>query len=164
MLAGRGGGWLPRVTVAGERLRGRYARIANQLGDLYANVPDPLSRMATAAALLHHKLPHFFWTGFYRLVNDEFVVGPYQGSLACMRLERGKGVCWAAVQAVEPILVEDVRAFEGHIACDSRSRSEVVVPVKDADGRVLVAGFYDSVAAAFTARSWTLSARSTSKV
>ncbi len=132
------------MTVEGERLRGRYARIAHQLGDLYAKVPDPLSRMATAAALLHHKLPHFFWTGFYRLVQGELVVGPYQGSLACMQLERGKGVCWAAVDAAEPVLVEDVRAFEGHIACDLRSRSEVVVPVKDADGRVLAVLDVDS--------------------
>ncbi len=132
------------MTVIDEKLRGRYARIANQLGELFADVPDPLSRMTTAAALLHHKMPHFFWTGFYRIVDDELLVGPYQGSLACMQLERGKGVCWAAVDAAEPVLVADVHAFEGHIACDSRSRSEVVVPVKDADGRVVAVLDVDS--------------------
>jgi len=132
------------VTVLEDKLRGRYERIANQLGDLYAKVPDPLSRMATAAGLLHHKLPHFYWTGFYRLVEGELLVGPYQGSLACMKLERDKGVCWAAVHSAEPVLVEDVHAFEGHIACDSRSRSEVVVPVKDAEGRVVAVLDVDS--------------------
>lgn len=132
------------MTVQGEKLRGRYARIANQLGELYAKVPDPLSRMATAAGLLHHKMPHFFWTGFYRVVDGELLVGPYQGSLACMQLERGQSVCWAAVHAAEPVLVEDVRAFEGHIACDSRSRSEVVVPLKDAHGRVVAVLDVDS--------------------
>lgn len=132
------------MTVVEDKLRGRYERITKQLSELYTKVPDPLSRMATAAALLHHKMPHYSWTGFYRLVEDELVVGPYQGSLACMRLERGKGVCWAAVHAAEPIRVEDVHAFEGHIACDSRSRSEVVVPVKDAGGRVVAVLDVDS--------------------
>lgn len=120
----------------GEKLLGRYRRIADQLEELYAAVRDPFARMASAAALLHHKMPHFFWTGFYRLVGEELLVGPYQGSLACMRLERGQGVCWAAVREGRPLLVPDVHAFAGHIACDPRSRSEVVVPVRDALGRV----------------------------
>jgi GAF domain-containing protein len=90
--------------------------------------------MGSAAALLHHKMPHFFWTGFYRLVDGDLLVGPYQGPLACMVLERHAGVCWAAVDRGEPILVPDVHAFPGHIACDARSRSEVVVPVRDRAG------------------------------
>ncbi len=132
------------MTVIEDKLRGRYARIASQLEGLFAKVPDPLSRMTTAVAVLHHKMPHFFWTGFYRLVDDELLVGPYQGSLACLQLERGTGVCWAAVGAAEPVLVPDVHAFEGHIACDSRSRSELVVPVQDADSRVVAVLDVDS--------------------
>ena len=119
-----------------EKLRGRYGRIADQLARLYEPVGDPLARMGSAAALLHHKMPHFFWTGFYRLEGDDLVVGPYQGPLACMVLERGKGVCWAAVRRGEPVLVPDVHAFEDHIACDPRSASEVVVPVRDRSGEI----------------------------
>lgn len=117
-------------------LAGRYSRIAAQLEELYAPVADSISRMATAAALLHHKMPHFFWTGFYRLVDGDLIVGPYQGPLACMLLERHKGVCWAAIDREESILVPDVHTFPGHIACDSRSNSEVVVPVRDAAGEI----------------------------
>jgi GAF domain-containing protein len=119
------------------RLADRYGRIADQLADLYAGYRDPVARMAGMAALLHHKMPHFFWTGFYRLQGDLLVVGPYQGPLACAVLEPPAGVCWAAVQRQEPVLVPDVHAFPGHVACDSRSQSEVVVPVRDAAGQVV---------------------------
>ena len=122
---------------AARKLPGRYERIATQLSELYAKVDDPIARMASAAALLQGKMPHFFWTGFYRLIDGDLVVGPYQGSLACMTLARGKGVCWAAVARGEPVVVPDVHAFEGHIACDPRSRSEVVVPVRDAAGKLV---------------------------
>ena len=120
-----------------ERLAGRYGRVADQLEGLYAKVTDPISRMGSASALLHHKMPHFFWTGFYRLVDGDLIVGPYQGPLACMLLERHTGVCWAAVDRGESILVADVHSFPGHIACDSRSSSEVVVPVRDHTGEIL---------------------------
>ena len=119
-----------------ERLTGRYGRVTGQLEDLFAKVADPISRMGSASALLHHKMPHFFWTGFYRLVDGDLIVGPYQGSLACMFLQRHTGVCWAAVDGGESILVPDVCSFPGHIACDARSSSEVVVPVRDASGRI----------------------------
>lgn len=120
-----------------ERLAGRYARIREQLAELFVTNRDPLARMATAVALLHHKNPHFFWTGFYRLVDGDLIVGPYQGPLACALLEREVGVCWAGVLRGEPVLVPDVHQFEGHIACDARSASEVVVPLRDADGRIV---------------------------
>jgi GAF domain-containing protein len=125
-------------------LRDRYDRIAEQLSDLFAKVADPQARMASAAALLHHKMPHFFWTGFYRLVDGDLIVGPYQGPIACMRLERHTGVCWAGVDRGEPVLVADVHAFPGHIACDSRSQSEVVIPVRDAAGAIVAVLDVDS--------------------
>ena len=124
--------------MAAERsaaLAERYARIAEQLGDLFAATADPVARAATAAALLHHKMPHFFWTGFYFLRDGDLVVGPYQGPLACAVLApRGTGVCWACVGRKEAVLVADVHAFAGHISCDSRSASEIVVPVLDRGG------------------------------
>jgi len=124
------------MTDPAPRLSERYARIAAQLTDLMAQTPDPIARMATAAAVLHHKMPHFFWTGFYRLVGGRLIAGPYQGPLACAVLPGPEGVCWAAVRRGEALLVPDVHAFPGHVACDSRSQSEVVVPVRDAGGEV----------------------------
>ncbi len=115
----------------------RYGRIVTQLVELFEPVSDPTARMATAAAVLHHKMPHFFWTGFYLLRDGELLVGPYQGSLACMRLASHTGVCWAAIDRGEAVVVDDVHAFPGHIACDSRSRSEIVVPVRDRDGAIV---------------------------
>jgi L-methionine (R)-S-oxide reductase len=120
-----------------ERLADRYARIAAQLDGLFAKTADPIARMATAAALLHYKMPHFFWTGFYLLRDRDLVVGPYQGQLACAVLEpRGIGVCWACAERGTPILVPDVHVFEGHISCDSRSASEVAVPVRRPGGAI----------------------------
>jgi len=129
---------MPQTTPAQDkRLTERYDRVAEQLAELYAKVADPQARMASAAALLQHKMPHFFWTGFYRLVDGDLIVGPYQGPIACMLLERHRGVCWAGVDRGEPVHVPDVHAFPGHIACDSRSMSEVVVPVHDASGAIV---------------------------
>jgi GAF domain-containing protein len=121
---------------ARETRTARYGRIREQLAELTALVADPVARMATLAAVLHHKHPHFFWTGFYLLAGDELVVGPYQGPLACLRLARGAGVCWAGVNTGAPVVVPDVHKFPGHIACDSRSVSEIVVPLRDAEGTI----------------------------
>jgi len=118
------------------KLLARYDRITAQLRELFVGVTDPQSRMASAAALVHAKLPHHSWTGFYRLEDGELLVGPYQGPLACMHLERNVGVCWASVKRNDAIVVPDVHAFEGHIACDPATRSEVVVPVRDGEGVV----------------------------
>ena len=115
----------------------RYQRITAQLEQELARSLDPMARMATAAALLHHKQPHFFWTGFYRLQPDSsLLVGPYQGTLACQVLAPGKGVCGAAVREARTLVVDDVELFPDHIACDSRSRSEVVVPYRDSTGEI----------------------------
>ena len=85
--------------------------------------------MSTIIAVLHHKIEYFFWTGFYFLIDGKLQVGPYQGSLACINLAKDTGVCWAAINKKETLIVADVEAFPGHIACDSRSASEIVVPL-----------------------------------
>jgi GAF domain-containing protein len=132
------------MAAAARTLAARYDRIREQLAVLCQKQRDPIARMATVAALLHHKQPHFFWTGFYRLLDGKLVVGPYQGPLACAVLPGPDGVCWAAVQRGEPVLVPDVHEFPGHVACDSRSRSEVVVPVRDRSGLMLAVLDVDS--------------------
>ena len=113
----------------------RYRRIAKQLDELIAKTNDPVAHRATAAALLHHKILGVSWTGFYMLKDGELVVDAYQGPVACLILEEHVGVCWAAIDQDTTQIVDDVHAFPGHIPCDDRSRSEVVVPIHDADGR-----------------------------
>jgi len=110
-----------------------FDRIAGQLSELMAKTEDPCARRSTAAALLHHKVPGVSWTGFYLLRGEDLVVEAYQGPVACLVLERHAGVCWAGIDRNETLLVDDVEAFPGHIACDSRSRSEIVVPLRGAD-------------------------------
>lgn len=127
-----------------ERKLARYGRVREQLSGLLGKTPDLQARMATVAALLYHKFDHYFWCGFYRLLDDDLVVGPYQGPLACQVLAREKGVCWAAMQRRETVIVPDVRLFPGHIACDSRSLSEIVVPVRDASGAIIAVLDVDS--------------------
>lgn len=129
------------MATSPDRLAGRYERLHQQLSDILDQGPkrtsDPVARMATICALLAGKLPHFFWTGFYLLKEDRLVVGPYQGPLACAVLPGPDGVCWAAVHRAESLVVPDVHAFPGHVACDSRSQSEIVVPVRDAAGTIV---------------------------
>ena len=120
-----------------SKKRGRYDRVYRQLEELLAKTTNPISRMASIAAILHHKMDGFFWTGFYLLREGNLCVGPYQGPLACQELERDKGVCWAGINGKESIIVTDVEKFPGHISCDSRSRSEIVVPVRDLSGTVI---------------------------
>ncbi|HSO21325.1 MAG TPA: GAF domain-containing protein [Chondromyces sp.] len=115
----------------------RYERIAGQLAELLAKCDDRTAHCATAAALLHHKVPGVSWTGFYFLKGGELVVDAYQGPVACQVLERHVGVCWAAIDNDATQVVDDVHAFPGHIPCDERSRSEVVVPIHDASGAVI---------------------------
>jgi L-methionine (R)-S-oxide reductase len=114
--------------------RARYARVRDQLTELIAKTDDPLAHRATAAALLHHKITGTSWTGFYMLRDGELVVDAYQGPVACLVLAAHTGVCWAAIDRRESLVVADVHTFPGHIACDSRSRSEVVVPIFGGDG------------------------------
>jgi L-methionine (R)-S-oxide reductase len=112
----------------------RYLRIHRQLSGLLGQADDPVAKMATIAALLHHKMDGFSWTGFYMLRDGNLIVGPYQGPLACQLLEKDKGACWSCVHSEKPVIVPDVRKFPGHIACDPRSKSELVVPVFNREG------------------------------
>lgn len=122
---------------------GRYQRIISQLEGLLTKTNDPVARMATIAAVLSHKFDYFFWCGFYFSHNDKMIVGPYQGPVACQVLQ-GTGVCLAAVEQNKSIVVPDVHKFPGHIACDSRSNSEIVVPVRDNKGTILAVLDVDS--------------------
>lgn len=118
--------------------RERYAALRAEIGAVIRGEPNITARYATAASLLTQAFPErFFWTGFYIVDPDkqsELVVGPYQGTLGCLRIPIGKGVCGAAAQQRATIIVPDVHAFPGHIACDSRSNSEIVTPVFDKTG------------------------------
>jgi L-methionine (R)-S-oxide reductase len=122
--------------------------------------PNRVARMATVASMLANSFPHYFWTGFYvvdETKGDELVVGPYQGTLGCMRIAFGRGVCGTAAATRQTQVVEDVHAFPGHIACDSRSASEIVVPVIDGRGELIAVFDVDSEQpAAFDAvdREW----------
>ncbi len=118
-----------------QKLNGRYQRIYAQLQDLLGKSRDSVAHMATTAAVLHHKMTHYFWTGFYSLKNDVLVVGPYQGPVACQVLPGPEGVCWAGILQEKTLVVPDVHQFPGHVACDSRSNSEIVVPLFKDNGK-----------------------------
>lgn len=116
---------------------GRYQRLYLQLQELLVENPNRVATMATIVAVLHHKMKGFFWTGFYLLDHGELIVGPYQGSLACIKLKKDTGVCWSGINSGATVIVPDVHRFPGHIACDSRSNSEIVVPLRDTIGRII---------------------------
>jgi len=138
----------------------RYAAVAEEIAAVLAGEPNLTARMATVASMLASTFDHYFWTGFYVVdpaKGDELVVGPYQGTLGCLRIAFGRGVCGTAAATRQSQVVEDVHAFPGHIACDSRSASEIVVPVFDGEGRLIAVFDVDSEAkAAFdqTDRTW----------
>jgi L-methionine (R)-S-oxide reductase len=115
----------------------RYERIFLQISALMQKCTDRHARMATVCAVLHYKMPYFFWTGFYLLKDGRLFAATYQGPVACMELNKGQGVCWSGIQSDKTIIVADVHHFPGHIACDSRSKSEIVVPFHDLNGDVL---------------------------
>ena len=107
-----------------------YAELVRAADALTGDEPDAVANMANIAALLWEYLPDVNWTGFYRVVDGELVLGPFQGKVACIRIPLGTGVCGTAAQSGETQLVADVHAFPGHIACDAISASELVVPVQ----------------------------------
>jgi L-methionine (R)-S-oxide reductase len=120
-----------------KKKESRYSRIYEQITDLLRDRPNLTAGMSTIVAVLHGKMDYFFWTGFYLLDKGELIVGPYQGSLACIRLKKDTGVCWAGINGSKTVIVPDVHLFPGHIACDSRSNSEIVVPLRDKSGKIL---------------------------
>ncbi len=125
----------------------RYAEVAGEIAAVIDGEPNLTARMATVSAMLAQSFERFFWTGFY-VVDParprELVVGPYQGSLGCLRIGFGQGVCGTAAQTGRTVIVADVEDFPGHIACDSRSRSEIVIPVFGQGGRLLAVFDVDS--------------------
>lgn len=125
----------PKSATAATKA-GRYAELLAELDALTAGECDAIANMANAAALIWQGLPDLNWAGFYRLVGEELVLGPFQGLPACIRIAMGKGVCGTAAAMRQTQRVADVDAFPGHIACDAASRSELVVPIM-ANGRLL---------------------------
>jgi GAF domain-containing protein len=122
----------------------RYKRLYLQIEELLKKSNDETAHMATVSAVLYHKIEYFFWCGFYRLIDGELIVGTYQGPVACQILSKNKGVCWAAVNEKKTIVVPDVHQFSGHIACDSRSKSEIVIPCFDKNKNVIAVLDIDS--------------------
>jgi L-methionine (R)-S-oxide reductase len=121
-----------------------YGILKEQLDAVCEGVRDPVAIMATMACVLHHGFEHL-WTGFYRRIEPRrLVVGPYQGSLGCMEIELGSGVCGTSALQRKTVIVEDVRSYAGHISCDARALSEIVVPVFDRRGEVMAVLDIDS--------------------
>ena len=113
----------------------QYDLILRQITALVEGETDMVAKMANVAAVLHGSFG-FWWTGFYRVAGEELILGPFQGPVACVHIPFGKGVCGTAWKRNESVVVPDVEAFPGHIACSSASRSEIVVPVHGPDGAV----------------------------
>ncbi len=134
-----------------ENRAARYERVYEQLrGLIEGKSPDLVAAMATVCGVLHAKMPHHLWTGFYRVVGDQLHVGPYEGVVACQVL-RGGGVCLRAVETRAAVVVPDVSAFPGHIACDRRARSEIAVPLLKDRRAVAVLDVDSNELAQFTA-------------
>ena len=122
-----------------------YAALREQVHAVLAGIDDPVAAMATMSCLLHHGFGHL-WTGFYRVVEPGrlLLVGPYQGTLGCLDIQFGRGVCGSVAASGTTLVVPDVDAFPGHIACDARARSEIVVPVRDRSGSLIAVLDVDS--------------------
>ena len=113
----------------------KYQMLVSQIASLNEGEDDQIAMMSNVAAAIHQEMK-FWWTGFYRVVGDELLLGPFQGPVACMHIPFGRGVCGTAWQRQQTVVVPDVDQFPGHIACSSQSRSEIVVPVFSPDGKV----------------------------
>jgi GAF domain-containing protein len=133
------------LDVRGLPKREAYAQLTGQLEALLEGLEqDPVAAMATLSCVIHHGFGHL-WTGFYRVVGPALLrVGPYQGTLGCLEIAFGRGVCGTAAAERRTVIVPDVEAFPGHIACDGRSKSEIVVPVLGPDGELLAVFDVDS--------------------
>lgn len=132
----------------------KYKSVLSLICSLIDGEKNKIANLANVVSVLKHSFDHYLWAGFYFIDNEndtELVIGPYQGKVACTRLKAGKGVCWASVQKKETILVEDVSNFPGHIACDSESKSEIVVPIIKNDKVFAVLDVDSNTIAAFDA-------------
>ena len=131
-----------QLIINGETKQERYEALLPQIASVVEDESDLIANMANVAAMLHETFG-FWWTGFYRVVGEELVLGPFQGPMACTRIRKGRGVCGTAWQKAETQVVPDVDKFPGHIACSSASRSEIVVPIFQ-DGAVIAVLDIDS--------------------
>ena len=133
------------IDLRGLPLAEAYDELCAQTDAVLDGIGDEVAAMATISALIHNSLGHL-WTGFYRVAvpGRRLIVGPYQGTLGCMEIEFGKGVCGTAAAEERTVIVDDVLAFPGHITCDARSRSEIVVPVFGEDGDLIAVLDIDS--------------------
>lgn len=122
-----------------------YEKVSKQLKALLENETDRVLKMATINCILRDNFFYYFWVGFYIVHGDELLVGPYQGTLGCLHIDFGKGVCGTAALNAETQIVPDVHEFPGHIACDSRSQSEIVVPVFGNEGKIIAVFDVDSL-------------------
>ncbi len=113
-----------------------YKWAEKQVRSKVKNHNNTISTLANVSAILKERFPNFFWVGFYFYKGDHLILGPFQGPPACVKLDINKGVCAASARAKETALVEDVEKFPGHVACDARSKSEIVVPVFDSAGNL----------------------------
>lgn len=118
-----------------SRKLAKYDRLYDQIKQYIQTTEDVWARLATMEAVLHHKMQSFFWTGVYVLIDGELIVRSYQGPVACQKL-RQEGVCWAAVNSGDTVIVDNVEEFPGHIACNAASKSEIVIPLRDRDGQI----------------------------
>jgi L-methionine (R)-S-oxide reductase len=121
-----------------------YREIVAIWSDEGGSTLDDIALMATINSVLSHHFPHFYWTGFYRVCGDRLIVGPYIGTVGCLQIAFGKGVCGTAAAKHETVIVPDVHQFPGHIACDPKSKSEIVVPVFGPDGELIAVLDVDS--------------------
>ena len=126
-----------QLIISGETKQERYEALLPQIASVVEDESDLIANMANVAAMLH-EIFGFWWTGFYRVVGEELVLGPFQGPMACTRIRKGRGVCGTAWAKAETQVVLDVDKFPGHIACSSASRSEIVVPVFREDNIIAV--------------------------
>lgn len=108
-----------------------YSKCREKIRALCLGESNEIALMASVVGVLHNEFPEFFWTGFYRMVDGQLVIGPYQGTVGCLRIDLGRGVCGVAAESGQTQVVPDVHEFQGHIACDARSQSEIVVPVRN---------------------------------
>ncbi len=127
-----------------------YKLLCEQLKGLAEESADPMPLMANAAAMLYHAMPDINWAGFYIVKDGELLLGPFQGNVACVRIQKGKGVCGTAWETDSTQLVPDVHAFPGHIACDAASRSEIVIPIHRSGAVAAVLDIDSPVPARFT--------------